>query len=81
MKKIIFTTLILLGLFNQKIQAQFIKAELQASGLTCSMCSFATQKSLQTLDFIDSIGTDLDHTIFMIYFKPNSIVNLDKINQ
>ena len=40
-------------------KAQFIKAELQASGLTCSMCSFATQKQLKTLSYVDSIGVNL----------------------
>lgn len=63
------------------VKAQFVKAELQASGLTCSMCSFATEKSLRTLDFIDSIGRNLDHTTFILYFKKDANVDLDKIKQ
>lgn len=70
--------LILLG---TSLRAQFVKAELQASGLTCSMCSFATQKQLKTLDFIDSIGTDLNHTIFILYFNPTKAVSLDLIKK
>lgn len=62
-------------------KAQFVKAELQASGLTCSMCSFATEKSLKTLPFIDSIGHDLNHTTFILYFKRDATVDLDKIRQ
>jgi copper chaperone CopZ len=62
-------------------KAQFVKAELQASGLTCSMCSFATEKSLKTLNFIDSIGHDLNHTTFILYFKKDVPVDLDKIRQ
>ena len=41
-------------------KAQFTKAELQVSGLTCSMCSKATEKSLRTLDFIGDIKADLN---------------------
>lgn len=78
MKKLI-VILCVLTYFSGK--AQFVKAELQASGLTCSMCSFATQKQLKTLDFIDSIGSDLDHTTFMLYFKPGTAVDLDQIKK
>lgn len=63
------------------VKAQFVKAELQASGLTCSMCSFATEKSLRTLNFIDSIGRNLDHTTFILYFRKDANVDLDKIRQ
>jgi len=41
-------------------KAQFTKAELQVSGLTCSMCSKATEKSLRTLGFIGDIKADLN---------------------
>lgn len=59
--------------------AQFTKAELRADGLTCSLCSNATFKQLKTLDFIDSIGVDLDHATFILYFKEGKIVDFDKI--
>lgn len=59
--------------------AQIIKAELVASGLTCSMCSFATQKQLKTLAFVDSIGTDLNRTTFLLYFKKNQPVDISQL--
>ena len=59
----------------------FVKAKLQASGLTCSMCSFATEKSLLTLDFIDSVARDLDNTSFNLYFKKDKQVSLDQIKK
>ena len=59
--------------------AQIIKAELVASGLTCSMCSFATQKQLKTLDFVDSIGTDLNRTTFLLYFKKKQPVDISQL--
>lgn len=60
--------------------AQFTKAELQVSGLTCSMCSKATEKSLRTLDFISDIKPDLNRNIFIITFKNNAAVNFEKLS-
>ncbi len=79
MKKIIL--FIAFIAFTISAQAQIVKAELQVSGLTCSMCSLATQKSLSTLDFIGEIKPDLNKNIFYISFKPNKPVNLDALKQ
>lgn len=70
---------ILLLLISSISKAQFINTKLQVAGLTCAMCSFATHKQLQTLDFIDSIGTDLETNTFFLTFKPNLEVNFDLI--
>src|SRR5436305_1733911 len=59
--------------------AQVTKVSLQASGLTCSMCSNSINKALRTLDFIDKIDTDMKTYTFEISFKPNSHVDFDKI--
>jgi copper chaperone CopZ len=61
--------------------AQFIKAELQVNGLTCSLCSKATEKSLRTLDFIGDIKVDLNRNIFLLSFKKDAPVNLDQISK
>jgi len=79
MKKIILF-FALVAMFAQA-KAQFIKAELEVSGLTCSMCSLSTQKSLNTLDFIGQIKPDLNKNIFYITFKADKAVNLDAIKQ
>jgi copper chaperone CopZ len=62
-------------------KAQFTKAELQVSGLTCSMCSKATEKSLRTLNFIGDIKVDLNHNVFVITFKKDVPVSLDQISK
>jgi len=62
-------------------KAQFTKAELQVSGLTCSMCSKATEKSLRTLNFIGDIKADLNRNVFVITFKKDIPVNLDQISK
>ncbi|CAL1516874.1 heavy-metal-associated domain-containing protein [Chitinophaga sp. MM2321] len=60
-------------------QAQYKKAALQATGLTCAMCSKATFEALQTLPFVDKIDTDLDNTTFVLFFKPDAAISIDAI--
>lgn len=62
-------------------KAQFVKADLQVSGLTCSMCSKATEKSLRTLPFISDIKPDLNRNLFVITFKKDVPVNLEAISK
>lgn len=62
-------------------QAQVTKVYLQASGLTCSMCSNSINKALKTLDFIDKVDADIKNYTFEISFKANSIVDFDKIKK
>ncbi|PSL42648.1 copper chaperone CopZ [Chitinophaga niastensis] len=62
-------------------QAQFTKASVQATGLTCAMCSKATYEALETLPFVDKIDTDLDNTTFVLSFKPGVPVSIDAIKQ
>ena len=77
MKKILF----ILILCNKMSFAQFIKADLKASGLTCSMCNLATQKQLQSLNFVDSIVPDLELNAFHIYFKEQSEIDFGLIKK
>ncbi|MBE7175584.1 MAG: heavy-metal-associated domain-containing protein [Mucilaginibacter polytrichastri] len=66
---------------GQRSFAQFTTAELQVSGLTCSMCSKATEKALRTLPFISDIKPDLNKNLFMITFAKGQKVNLDQISK
>jgi hypothetical protein len=45
------------------------------------MCSRATDKQLRTLDFVDSIGIDLSHTTFILYFKKDKTVDFNQIRK
>lgn len=77
MKSILFTLL----LCSQMSYAQFIKADLKASGLTCSMCNLATQKQLESLIFIDSIVPDLDINAFHLYFNQKQEIDFGLIKK
>lgn len=68
--------------FAVNVSAQKItSADLQVTGLTCSMCSNATQKSLETLDFISSVKPDLNKNIFVLTFKKDADINLDLVRK
>jgi copper chaperone CopZ len=76
MKKIF---LIIAVCFSVATNAQVTKVSLQASGLTCSMCSNAINKALKTLDFVLQVEADIKTYTFDISFKPNSNIDFDMI--
>jgi copper chaperone CopZ len=78
MKKIL---LIMAMVVSQMAKSQVSKVTLQASGLTCSMCSNAINKALKTLDFVSAVDADVKTYSFEISFKPNSTVDFDLIRK
>lgn len=48
---------------------------LKATGLTCSMCSFSVQKSIEKIHFVDSIKPNLEETTYTIHFKENKFID------
>ena len=73
MKKILISSIMLFASFIAN--AQITKAELTATGLTCSMCSKATYKQLTSLPEVEKVETDLNKTTFILHFKKGSSVN------
>jgi copper chaperone CopZ len=61
--------------------AQFSKAQLQATGLTCAMCSNAINKSLQALSFVETVKVDIKNSAFHVAFKDKSDIDIDAIRQ
>lgn len=62
-------------------KAQVTRVSLQASGLTCSMCSNAIHKALKTLDFIEKVDANVKTYTFELAFKVNSNVDFDRIKK
>ncbi len=62
-------------------RAQVNTVSLQASGLTCSMCSNAINKALKTLSFVQMVDADIKTYTFVISFKPNSAVDFDLLRK
>lgn len=67
MKKII--TILLISLVTITANAQISKAELVATGLTCSMCSNAINKQFKTMPEVEKVTTDLNKNSFTIFLK------------
>jgi copper chaperone CopZ len=61
--------------------AQIQKIELQAAGVTCSMCSKAINKSLLTLPYIATVKPLLDKNIFEITLNDSVAFSLDEIKK
>lgn len=81
MKKYFLYALAAILLAATNVNAQIIKADLQVSGLTCSMCQLATEKALKTLDFVSEIKPDLNKNVYVLTFKRDKNVNLDQIRK
>lgn len=61
--------------------AQFTKAELHATGLTCAMCNNAINKALQALPFIQSVKSDIKNSSFHVVFRDGQEVNPDAMKK
>lgn len=79
MKKFLFSIVIVLMVISAR--AQFTKATLQATGLTCAMCSNAINKSLMNVSFIESVKSDIKNSSFNIIFKKDQAANIDAIRK
>ena len=64
--------LVVLTLFSITSQAQILKAEIIATGLTCSMCSNAINKQLQSLKDVEKVDMDLNTNTFTVHLKDNN---------
>jgi copper chaperone CopZ len=59
-------------LYAATSQAQIAKAEIQATGLTCSMCSNAINKQLKSLADVENVEIDLNTNTFTVTLKENN---------
>lgn len=72
MKNII--TLMLISLIAMEAKAQISKAELVATGLTCSMCSNAINKQFKAMPEVENVSIDLNSNTFTIYLKKGNLL-------
>ncbi len=56
-------------MFSIKSNAQIVKAEIRATGLTCSMCSNAINKQLKSMPEVINVETDLNTNTFTVTLK------------
>ena len=79
MKKVFFITMMVLCVISSR--AQFTKASLQATGLTCAMCSNAINKALMQVPFVESVKSDIKNSAFSIVFKQGQEVEIDALRK
>jgi copper chaperone CopZ len=68
-------------MINSFARAQFTSVLVAVDGLTCSACSYATQKSILQLDFVADVQMDLNSHVATVTFKPDKKIEIDKIVQ
>ena len=61
--------------------AQFSKASLQASGLTCAMCSKAVKVALENVSFVKDVKVDIKSQEYSLNFKENSDPDFDALKK
>ena len=61
--------------------SQFSKATLQASGLTCAMCSKAVKVALEKVSFVSEIKVNIKKQEYSIAFKENSNTDFDELKK
>lgn len=69
--KIVITIVVLL---STNSFAQITKAEIVATGLTCSMCSNAINKQLKKLPEVEKVTIDLNTNTFIVSLKKNNSI-------
>ena len=67
--------------FSVASYSQITKAEIVATGLTCSMCSNAINKQLKALPEVGEIAIDLNTNTFTVEFKKNNTITPQKLKQ
>jgi copper chaperone CopZ len=78
MKTLLFA---LLMVFGTTVQAQVTKVSLQASGLTCSMCSKAVKNALDKVANVDKVQVDIKNQQYNISFKDKETVDFDALSK
>ena len=77
----IILLLIVITLASLYTNAQFTKADLQATGLTCAMCSNAIYKALTAVPFVETVKPDIKNSAFHIEFKKEPAIEIDVIKK
>lgn len=78
MKKLFVMLLVLLC---AGAKAQINTISLQASGLTCSLCSKAVKSALEAVPFVDKVGVDIKNQQYNLTLKEGNPVDLDALNK
>jgi copper chaperone CopZ len=68
-------------LLSSSAQANFTKATLQASGLTCALCSKAIFTAIEKLSYVEKVKANIKESSFEITFKQNTTPDFDEMRK
>jgi copper chaperone CopZ len=81
-KEFKYFKILALALFSlSNANAQISKAEIRATGLTCSMCSNAINKQLKALPEVSNVVTDLNTNTFTVTLNENTSISPSTFKQ
>ena len=63
------------------LEAQFTKASLQASGLTCAMCSKAVKVALEKVPFVQEVKVNIKSQEYALTFRQGSNTEFDELKK
>jgi copper chaperone CopZ len=78
MKAIIL--ILMIAFAGLRSDAQFTKATLQASGLTCSMCSKAVKEALEKVPFVSKVMVNIKTQEYMLTLKQDGPLDFDALS-
>ena len=62
-------------------QSQIKTVNIQASGLTCSMCSNSINKALKSIPYVDNVVANIKNSTFEISFKSVDNISFDLLKK
>ncbi|MBN8702867.1 MAG: heavy-metal-associated domain-containing protein [Bacteroidetes bacterium] len=81
MKKIGFYFLFVVYVFVNSLYAQIVSVNIGINGLTCSACSYGTERSIRKLDFVKDLQMDLNSKTAQIQLVPDVVVDFHALAQ
>ena len=63
------------------LKAQLISSKLKITGLTCSACSYGTERSIRQLKFVENVKMDLNTHSAEVTFKKGETISIEKLVQ
>jgi copper chaperone CopZ len=82
MKRLMKISFILFCVLSAAVgYGQIRSVTLQASGLTCSMCSRAIYKSLQKVPDVIRVKEDIEHSSYQVVFSDPVKISLEKLKK
>lgn len=62
-----------------KTYSQVNELKIGVDGFTCSLCAKGVEEQFKAMSFVRKVNSDISNSIFILYFKKNSTIDINKI--